>query len=152
MSVRGIGEGHRSSIGFRTGLVSREGIVEFDPAPTYSVIGHQDQSTLSAAAFRAELRRLRGGGDDADFVLKGLGNRFSVAALEQRLQRLEGQAATRKQAKRIIVLFRKIAERSYAIRFDPERPLSERVLFPAMAAESMGLEDARFVRFIADDG
>ena len=31
-------------------------------------------------------------------------------------------------------------------------PLSERVLLPAMRAESKGMEDARFVRFVEDDG
>ncbi len=31
MSVRGIGEGHRSSIGFRTGIVDGNGALTFDP-------------------------------------------------------------------------------------------------------------------------
>jgi predicted GH43/DUF377 family glycosyl hydrolase len=152
MSVRGIGEGHKSSIGFRTGVLDQSGGVTFDDAPSFTEVGDQEQATLSAAAFRGELGRLRGGGDDADFVLKSLGHRFTVQQLEIRLQLLERQAATRKQAKRIIAMFRKIAERTYSIQFKPDSPLNERVLLPSMAAESMGLEDARFVRFTEDDG
>ena len=34
----------------------------------------------------------------------------------------------------------------------PTRPLTERVLWPSMSAESHGMEDARFVRFTHDDG
>ena len=107
---------------------------------------------LEAEVFKAELRRLRGGGDDADYVLGHLGARFTAAEMEGRLGILEDHVATRKQAKRTVGLMRRIAERSYSVRFEHGTPLSEQVLMPAMSAESKGLEDARFVRFVEDDG
>jgi predicted GH43/DUF377 family glycosyl hydrolase len=152
MSVRAIGEGHRSSIGFRTGTITGSSEVEFDSPPKFAVTGRQDAAMLDAEVFRGELRRLRGGGDDADYVLGRLGKQFTEAELESRLRLLEKQVATRKQARRIIGLIRRIAERSYAVHFENSTPLSERVLLPAMSAESNGVEDARFVRFIEDDG
>jgi predicted GH43/DUF377 family glycosyl hydrolase len=152
MSVRAIGEGHRSSIGFRTGTITASSDIAFDPAPTFAVTARQDVATLDADVFRGELRRLRGGGDDADYVLGRLGKRFTEAELEKRLRLLEKQLATRPQAKRIIGLIRRIAERSYALQFEKGTPLSERVLLPTMSAESSGMEDARFVRFVEDDG
>ena len=39
LSVRGIGEGHRSSIGFRSGIVSDMGDVTIDPPGEHPVIG-----------------------------------------------------------------------------------------------------------------
>ena len=51
-----------------------------------------------------------------------------------------------------ISLIRAIAERTYAVEFPDDIPLSERVLWPAMGAEEAGMEDARFVRFVDDDG
>ena len=39
-----------------------------------------------------------------------------------------------------------------AIEFGDDVTLSERVLFPAISAEVAGMEDARFVRFVDDDG
>ena len=72
--------------------------------------------------------------------------------MEARLRLLEDHVATRKQAKRTISLMRRIAERSYSVRFEEGAPLSEQVLFPAMSAESKGMEDARFVRFVYEDG
>ena len=151
VSVRAIGEGHRSSIGFRTGTINGSNDLEFDPPPTFAVTGRQDTAMLDAEVFRGELRRLRGSGDDADYVLARLGKRFTEAELEKRLRLLEKQMATRKQARRIISLIRRIAERSYAVQFENGTPLSERVLLPAMSAESSGMEDARFVRFVEDD-
>jgi predicted GH43/DUF377 family glycosyl hydrolase len=152
MSVRAIGEGHRSSIGFRTGLIDAGGQVCFDAAPTFATAGKQDSAALDAAVFRGELMRLHGGGEDSDYVLNRLGRRFTEAELENRLKLLERQSATRKQARRIVGLIRRIAERTYATRFEAGAPLSERVLLPAMGAESQGMEDARFVRFTEDDG
>ena len=71
--------------------------------------------------------------------------------LEVRLGLLENHVATRKQARRTIGQIRRIAERSYGVSFDSDTPLSERVLLPAVSAESRGMEDARFVRFLDED-
>jgi predicted GH43/DUF377 family glycosyl hydrolase len=152
MSVRAIGEGHCSSIGFRTGTLAASGDLTFDPPPTFASTGHRATTLLDAEAFRGELRRVHGGGDDADYVLSHLGPRFTDEALEARLRLLEDHAATRKQTKRTVSLMRRIAERSYRVEFDAVAPVSEQILFPAMSAESKGMEDARFVRFVRDDG
>jgi predicted GH43/DUF377 family glycosyl hydrolase len=152
MSVRAIGEGHCSSIGFRTGTLAGSGDLTFDPPPGFASTGLRETTLLDAEAFRGELRRVHGGGDDADYVLGHLGSRFTGAEMESRLGLLEDHAATRKQTKRTVSLMRRIAERSYRVRFNGDAPLSEQVLFPAMSAESKGMEDARFVRFVRDDG
>ncbi len=151
MSVRAIGEGHNSSIGFRTGTISASADVSFDPAPTFATKGRRDEIRLDAEAFRGELRRLRASVDDADYVLRHLGPEFTSAELEGRLGILENHVATRKQARRTIGQIRRIAERSYGAVFDSDTPLSERVLLPAVSAESRGMEDARFVRFRDED-
>ena len=152
MSARAIGEGHSSSIGFRTGTITGSGEVDLDPRPTFATKGRRDGALFEAEVFKAELRRLRGSGDDADYVLGHLGPRFTEAEMEGRLRILEDHAATRKQAKRTIGLMRRIAERSYSVRFEDGTPLSEQVLMPTMSAESRGMEDARFVRFVEHDG
>ncbi len=151
LSVRAIGEGHMSSIGFRTGTITGAGDVDFDPAPTFATTGRHETAVLEADVFREELRRLGGDGDDADYVLGHLGHRFTEAELEGRLRILEDHVATRMQARRTVGLMRRIAERSYRVRFENGTPLSERVLLPAMRAEHQGMEDARFVRFTESD-
>ncbi|BBY38919.1 hypothetical protein MMAN_30530 [Mycobacterium mantenii] len=58
----------------------------------------------------------------------------------------------RAHAEETISAFRSIAERTYAVEFAHRTTLSERILWPSMGAEQGGMEDARFVRFIDDDG
>ena len=91
-------------------------------------------------------------GEAADYVLDALGDRFTRADLDEQLDKLQTHLSTRGHAQHTISLIRAIAERTYAVEFADDIPLSERVLWPAMGAEATGMEDARFVRFVDDDG
>jgi predicted GH43/DUF377 family glycosyl hydrolase len=152
MSVRSIGEGHISSIGFRTGVVGADGEVAVDPAGPFATTGTIVPTPFDRATFRGELRRLGAGGEDADDALDALGERFTTLELEGQLARLRAQLATRQHGDRAIALLQRIAERSYGVGFPAATALAERVLWPAMGAERRGMEDARFVRFVDDDG
>ncbi len=152
MSVRGIGEGHRSSIGFRTGVVDAQGAVTVDAAARFATVGSIGSTLLDAAVFRSELVRLHDGGEAAEYVLDALGDRFTRADLNEQLDTLQTHMSTRGHAQQTISLIRAIAERFYAVEFAGDIPLSERVLYPTMDAEAAGMEDARFVRFVDDDG
>ena len=154
MSVRGIGEGHRSSIGFRTGVVDANGHATIDEAgPVRDDRTCTGPPLLDAAVFRAELGRLDHAGEAADYVLDALGDLFTRADLDERLDNLRAHLSTRGHAERTIELIREHRRRaSYAVEFPDDVMLSERVLWPAMDAEQAGMEDARFVRFVDDDG
>ncbi|MGV0769411.1 glycoside hydrolase family 130 protein [Mycobacterium syngnathidarum] len=152
MSVRGIGEGHRSSIGFRTGTVDAAGRVVVDDPVPFAAVGTTAQTLLDADVFRSELARLHGGGEASDYVLDALGDRFTRADLDERIEQLQRHRSTRRHAPATIELIRAIADRAYGIEFAGDTALSERVLSPATSAEAAGMEDARFVRFVDDDG
>ena len=152
MSVRGIGEGHRSSIGFRTGVIDAAGGITIDDPAPFATMGAAEPALLDAAVFRSELTRVDDAGEAADYVLDRLGERFTQTALDQQFARLQASLSTRRHAKETMSLLRSIAERTYAVEFSDRTTLSERVLWPSMGAEQAGMEDARFVRFIDDDG
>jgi predicted GH43/DUF377 family glycosyl hydrolase len=152
MSVRGIGEGHRSSIGFRTGVVDGAGDITIDNPAPFANVGEVVPTLLDGAVMRRELGRLHGGGEAADYVLDALGDQFTRADLEEQLDKLQTHRRTRGHATETISLIRTIAERTYGVEFADDSVLSERVLYPAMGAEAAGMEDARFVRFVDDDG
>jgi predicted GH43/DUF377 family glycosyl hydrolase len=152
MSVRGIGEGHRSSIGFRTGVIDAAGGVTIDDPAPFATVGAAEPALLDAAVFRSELTRVDDAGEAADYVLDRLGERFTQAALNEQFARLQTSLSTRRHAKETISSLRSIAERTYAVEFSNSTTLSERVLWPSIGAEQAGMEDARFVRFIDDDG
>ena len=152
MSVRAIGEGHRSSIGFRTGVVDAAGRATIDDPAPFATVGAAGTALLEAAIFRIELARLDAAGEAADYVFDALDDRFTRADLDEQLDKLQTHLSTRGHAHETITQIRAIAARTYAVEFADHIPLSERVLWPSMAAEEIGMEDARFVRFTHDDG
>jgi predicted GH43/DUF377 family glycosyl hydrolase len=152
LSVRGIGEGHRSSIGFRTGVIDATGRPEVDHPAALATVGETAPALLDAAVFHAELARLEDDGEAADLVFGALGERFTRSDLDAQLSNLENHLSTRGRAQQTIAEIRAIAQRTYAIEFPHGIPLTERVLWPAMPAEETGMEDARFVRFVDDGG
>lgn len=90
LSFRAVGEGHISSIEFRSGIIDKNLNFTFDPVSKY--------------------------------------------------------------AQRGIVSNKKLYDSNYEISFKPNQDLSEKIIFPASKNESNGIEDARFVRFVDDDG
>ena len=152
MSVRSIGEGHRSSIGFRTGTVGTNGRVSIDAAAPCPVIGTVHPAVFERAVFHGHLRAADKDSESAAFVLDHLPETFTARALEDRLAALGTQRDTRRDVTATVDRLRSIAERSYRVDFAPDVELSRRVLWPAIAAESHGMEDARFVRFVDSDG
>jgi predicted GH43/DUF377 family glycosyl hydrolase len=152
MSVRGIGEGHRSSIGFRTGVIDSAGQVTIDRPAPFVATSRAERTLLDATAFRVELSRQGQAGEAADYVFNALGDLFTGSDLDEALDDLRTRLSTRGHAEDTIALIRGIAERFYAVEFPNDVTLSERVLSPSMEAEQAGMEDARFVRFVDDDG
>ena len=152
LSVRGIGEGHRSSIGFRTGLIDGGGGVSVDDCAPFATVGANVAVLLDANVFRVELARIEGGAEAVAYVLDALGDRFNGADLGRQLAKLEDHLSTRGRAHETIAEIRAIAERTYGVEFSSRTEISERVLCPSMRAEAAGMEDARFVRFVDDDG
>jgi predicted GH43/DUF377 family glycosyl hydrolase len=152
MSVRGIGEGHRSSIGFRTGVVSERGVVQVDEPSVHLTTGTPHPGIFDRQAFQARLAELGADGEDSAYVLDRMGETFTLAELDERLDLLAAESDTRPDELATATRLRAIATCSYQTHFPLGSTISERTLMPAMAAESHGMEDARFVRFVDDDG
>jgi predicted GH43/DUF377 family glycosyl hydrolase len=152
LSVRGIGEGHLSTLGFRTGTIQSDGSLAVDPPDPYPTLGRTAPSALDRAAFHAHLAAVGDDGETASFVLDGLGPTFTAEELDRRLDLLAIQSDTHHNATTTAVAMRAFAARSYRTEFPDGARLSERVLWPASAVESHGIEDARFVRFVDAEG
>ena len=151
LSVRGIGEGHRSSIGFRTGSVTAAGAVSVDPPGPFPRTASPSAGIHDRAVLRARLAEL-GEHENTSYVLDPLPRRFDDAALDARLDALAADAATRRHTASTIAHLREVARCSYRVEFPSSTELSERVLWPHAPAERHGMEDARFVRFVDESG
>ncbi len=148
MSIRGIGEGHRSSIGFRRASVDEDGQVTVDPAGPCAATGTVSSGVLRAEAFREMALRNRNDAEVTAWVLGALGEEFTQTELDGRLAELEDQRDTRPGVGQTIRRLRALAARGYRVDFDRASALDERVLYPVAVVERNGVEDARFVRFL----
>jgi predicted GH43/DUF377 family glycosyl hydrolase len=151
MSVRSIGEGHRSSIGFRTGQISQTGEVEVDTPETNIQVGLYSESKLHKRSFLDLLEKSNDLGDNASLILNNVGEEFCIAELETQISRLLNDRGSFRNADLTALRFRSIAERSYTVTFTSQCAVSERILWPRSAAEWHGMEDLRLVKFARDD-
>ena len=78
MSVRQIGEGHRSSIGFRGGVIDANGGVTIDEPSSFTTPGIVGTSVLDADAIRGLAERIHDDTQATAWVLDRLGAHFSV--------------------------------------------------------------------------
>ena len=84
MSLRAVGEGHLSSIEFRSGRIDGAGALTFDPPGSHLVAGlrappkHYDKHLFSL-----KLAELGAGNELAWSVLERLSDQFTLADLEQ---------------------------------------------------------------------
>ncbi len=150
LSVRQIGEGHRSSIGFRSFVVDAAGAVTVDRRGPHATAGTVEDVDLDVEVFRGLATDLDA--DSIQWVVDGLGAHFSAQQLTARLHQLEAQQDTRRDVARTSRRLTARAARCYTVRFAPDSDLAERVLTPTCDVESNGMEDARFVQFADDDG
>lgn len=151
MTLRAVGEGHISSIEFRTGVISGANMITFDPLPEFSVLPEASTVTYSRVSFEQQLNEIGGDQTNSDFVLDALPEQFSRRDLDRALDELREQRLTRGSAVRTIERFEWIAACSYAIEFAAATPLQERVIMPRSPDETHGIEDVRLVRFEMED-
>ncbi len=152
MSLRGIGEGHISSIEFRSGVIDANGKITMDQPSPYAITGRRHPPIYDKRVFTAKLAELGALDDITDLCLNPLPERFTFEQLEAAItdiSRLGKPSLTTVKATRTIHW---LASSNYESIFAKESDISERVIFPGGPTESHGMEDARFVRFTHDDG
>jgi len=153
LSLRAVGEGHVSSIEFRSGTVRRDHSIEMDKTSGLVVAPEIDpQPTFPKSIF---LHKLNDNGLENNWsrsVVHRLESTFSRAQLDEAVQRASYETQPHSQdVRRTIEFLQWLVESNYEVKFNPGVPLSERVIFPVSLNETNGIEDARFVRFVDED-
>lgn len=153
MSLRAVGEGHISSLVFRSGLIHKNGDLDFDPISSFA--GTPDlkpDSEYDRKLFRNKLDELDACSEVTDHVLDQLPEYFTLEELNQQVAHLIDQPKF--ENNRQLECFRDIqglANSNYHLSFQSNYSLSERVIFPVSEQERGGIEDARFVKFTDDN-
>ncbi len=155
MSLRATGEGHISSIEFRTAIADGMGNVNIDPARSYVTAPMRvENRSYEKQNFRMKMQEIGLHGQFSAVVMETLGGEFSLAELEEAIQdqllmESAGWSGEENDAARRI---RWLAQSNYEVHFPSNIPLSQRIIHPQSPTEEQGIEDARFVQFFEDDG
>ena len=153
MSLRATGEGHVSSLVFRTGVIHADRSVCFDPLGP-----HLRRARLSPDQFYVKslfCRKLREMAIDRqvlDLVMSRLDQRFTLIELEQAMSEARRQNPDALWHEETIEGIRWLARENYQLRLPEDADISQMVIFPQSDNDNRGIEDLRMVRFVDDDG
>jgi predicted GH43/DUF377 family glycosyl hydrolase len=136
ITLRATGEGHISSIVFKTGLVDHSGNISLDESSGYFSVLQKKEETLYSKQFIKERISFLQAADIS--WIDVLPDGFSAA---EALELLSGSS---EEAERLL---KEIFDTNYELNSSPHITMNEKVIFPAAKAESMGMEDVRFVKF-----
>ncbi|MBX9578600.1 MAG: glycoside hydrolase family 130 protein [Chthoniobacterales bacterium] len=154
LSLRATGEGHVSSIEFRSGVINETFAITMEEPSSYVITPKINTNTSYVKSiFEHKVMEMGFENEWSALIMASLDSDFSLIQLEKAVEGVSfGKKPLVQELRRTIECVRWLAESNYEVCFDPSTHLAERAIFPISSNESNGMEDARFVRFIKDDG
>jgi predicted GH43/DUF377 family glycosyl hydrolase len=153
LSLRATGEGHISSITFRSGVIDKENNITLDIPSRYVTTSENiSNQVFEKTLFEKKLLELDLLNDFALIIVESLDENFTFDELESiinmLMRSLRNKGTENELTSRAIL---SLALSNYEIQYNSDQRLSERVIFPHSPSEINGIEDARFVEFIDDN-
>ncbi len=149
MSLRATGEGHISSIVFRSGVLDRHNRFLFDPISDFvETPDLQLDAIYKRNPFQLKLNEMEVNNEITVHILNQLSEDFTYNELIEQIKILDAKPLFSKtHQNRTFKAMCWLADSNYEVCFHPDHRISERVIFPVSKNESRGIEDARFVQF-----
>ncbi|MET3115028.1 putative GH43/DUF377 family glycosyl hydrolase [Pedobacter sp. CG_S7] len=152
ISFRAVGEGHISSVVFRRALLDRENNITISAAGNYI----DEAEVIRNEVYTKSLFLKKAVDSKIDIeVLDEVGNKlndkFDYALLRRII--IDSKSLQEDELKKLEydkVLW--LSDAYHEISFSRDTDISDRVIFPISEFERKGIEDARFVRFVNEDG
>jgi predicted GH43/DUF377 family glycosyl hydrolase len=152
ISFRAVGEGHISSIVFRRALIDKDNNISVIPAGDYI----DEAEIIRNAEYNKKLFLDKALASKVDLnVINDLGGKlqdhFDYSTLRRVIlesQKLQEDSVKNLELEKVLWL----SDSYYEIIFSLDTDISDRVIFPISEFERKGIEDARFVKFVEDDG
>lgn len=167
LSFRATGEGHVSSLQFRSGVLTEQNDLIVDAACPHletpklarnmfyqrELFGMQlIEMHMPQEAHAPDLPPFLARNDIISDLLDEVNETFTLEELQKAMLTVRNSAGhTSADIDAVLDRVSWFAASNYEVRFSPESDLSERILFPVSANERRGIEDARFLRFIDQD-
>lgn len=153
VSFRATGEGHISSIVFRSGIIDKNNNLNFaQPGKLVDIPEIVKRHVYHKKTFLKKLDEMHIHKDVIGMVMDRLGDTFLYGELQASIVETQKNIEITPTKKIAIQSMNWLANSHYEVSFSLDTAISERVIFPVSYTESNGIEDARFVRFIDEDG
>ncbi len=154
MSLRATGEGHISSISFRSGVIDNECRISFTPAVPYVTPPEPiANSSYDKPLFTQKLAEMGMYNEFSEQILEMLEDTFTKNELAEAIESHKRHQYNKDNTNNLTadsMLW--LADSNYQIRFSPDQKISQRIIFPTGPSEQNGIEDARFVLFENENG
>jgi predicted GH43/DUF377 family glycosyl hydrolase len=151
ISFRATGEGHVSSIVFRRGIIDKDNNLRMmrigDSIDKAEVLHKMMFSKKRILAKLTEMHTL----DIYSSIMCDLPEVFEYSVFKDLLKTELANPTISLEKKEAYEEVLWLLNSFYDVQFKHDSDISERVIFPVSEAESRGIEDARFVRFVDDD-
>jgi predicted GH43/DUF377 family glycosyl hydrolase len=153
LSFRATGEGHLSSIVFRSGIINENNDFYFESAGDFIDAPEIIRRHIyDKKRFLTKLAEMNIKKDVIHLVMDQLEENFNYGQLQETIAKTLKNHDLSYTRRKVVQAINWLAKSHYEVTFSLDTPLSDRVLFPTSFAESNGIEDARFVRFRDEDG
>jgi predicted GH43/DUF377 family glycosyl hydrolase len=154
ISLRATGEGHISSLSFRSGVIDENCAIKLDDPSTFASAAEMKADSLyNKSVFTRKLREMSIFNEFSNSIIGSIPEEFTLDELAGRIKSyIFNQKPLLPTDKLNVDKIQWLAQCNYEADFNRSIPLSERVLFPLSPSEQNGIEDARFTPFTDDDG
>ena len=153
MSFRATGEGHVSSLVFRSGILDEQNRIAMSLVSPYVETPQVETNpSYDHHTFLLKLEELGAMSSFTEDVFERLPDHFSLEELRASIECEEQENHPSLILRESIEVIDWIAQSNYTEHFHPQSNISERVIFPVARHESNGIEDARFTLFTDQNG
>jgi predicted GH43/DUF377 family glycosyl hydrolase len=145
ISLRSVGEGHISSIEFRSGIVDADGNISLDKETGFSSCSEKNLCKIYSK--KNILKNTSILKDFDQSIMLAFEENFTF---DDYLEKVNANVFLSFDGVTQAELFH-ILDTNYDVQTDENAPICERVIFPNAIGESMGMEDVRFVAFTENE-
>ncbi len=146
MSLRATGEGHISSVVFKTGIVDRLLNILLDENPQYfTTVEINNEAVYNKDFIEKRVSFF------PEFDVKILTNMPCNFTAKEAIDSIKINFSKEKNFFSSLKILEEIFDTNYELQSASQSSLNEKVIFPNSKAESMGMEDVRFVKFDDED-
>ncbi len=155
LSFRATGEGHLSSIVFRSGILDKNNLISLEPVGKMlaeaELIRRHEYDKVSFKSKLDEMKDIHAI-IPSELILNKLNDTFTYGELRDCIKEARKSLHLTEEKELLYNQIIWLASSHYELEFSLDSNISERVIFPVSLNERNGIEDARFVKFVDDDG